>query len=41
MNSSSSFDPTVTVERCDLIDSPFIMFLFQKLTHIVSWGEGR
>jgi hypothetical protein len=41
INSSTSFNLNVTVERCDINDTPFIMSLFQKLPHIVTFAAGR
>jgi len=41
ISSSTSFNFSVTIERCDAADSPYITSLFQKLPHIVTWGDGR
>jgi hypothetical protein len=38
---SSSFNIQLTIERCDLNDSPFLLSLTEKLPHIVLWGSGR
>jgi hypothetical protein len=38
---SSSFNIELTIERCDLNDSPLLLSLIEKLPHIVLWGSGR
>ena len=38
---SSSFLLEVTIERCDLSDSPFLVALTTKVPEIVMWGHGR
>jgi len=37
----SSFNIQLTIERCDLNDSPFLLSLTEKLPNIVMWGDGR
>jgi hypothetical protein len=41
IDSSTSFNLNVTVERCDINDSPFLTSLTQKLPHILTFGTGR
>ncbi len=41
VSSLSSFNLLITIERCDLNDSPFLLSLIAKLPHIVMWGNGR
>ena len=36
----SSFSLTITIEHCDLNDSPFLLLMRKYLPHIVFWGEG-
>ena len=40
-HSSTSFDLKMTIERCDLNDSPFIVSLTKTLPSIAIWGMSR
>jgi hypothetical protein len=41
ISSLPSFNLQLTIERCDLNDSPFLLSLIKNLPHIVMWGTGR
>jgi hypothetical protein len=41
IDSALSFDIKLRLERCDLNDSPFLLSLTEKISHIVIWGSGR
>ncbi|CAF3374533.1 unnamed protein product [Rotaria sp. Silwood2] len=38
---TSNFSIEMKIERCDVADSPFLMFLIRTMPYVVMWGRGR